>query len=267
MRHFNVHLNILLATILLSAGLWACQTKVTPPEGTSAALAAAPMAAPSTNMHSNAESQAFLMGQFDPATHPDFVQVGAPYSERAGMMLRREAYDAFVKMFEAAKADGISLKIISSTRTFAQQKAIWEGKWQRFATDHPQPTQRALKILEYSSMPGSSRHHWGTDIDLNALTNDVFEGNGPHKKVYDWLIANASRFGYGQPYTPKGEARPHGYNEEKWHWSYLPLSKGYRTQFLSEITNADIKGFKGSETAPAVDAVGHYVGGVAADCQ
>ena len=74
-----------------------------------------------------------LMGQFDPAVDSNFVRVEAPYTARAGMLLRREVYEAFKKMWQAARKENITLTIISSTRNFEQQKKIWEGKWERFA--------------------------------------------------------------------------------------------------------------------------------------
>ena len=209
----------------------------------------------------------YLMGKFDPAKRTDFVAVGAPYADKPGMMLRREAFEAFEKMWAAAKKEGLVLKIISSTRTFEQQKNIWEGKWSRFAKDFPDPSDRARKILEYSSMPGSSRHHWGTDVDLNDLNNPSFEGNGRYKKIYDWLTAHAHEYGFGQPYTPKGTERPEGYNEEKWHWSYLPLSKSFLQQYVAHIGNDQIEGFQGAETAKSIRIVENYVGGVNKDCK
>ena len=158
-----------------------------------------------------------------------------------------------------AQKSGISLKIISSTRTFAQQKVIWENKWNRFATEAPDPTKRALKILEFSSMPGSSRHHWGTDIDLNALQNAAFEPGGKHEKVYQWLVEHAAEFGFCQPYTA---GRSAGYQEEKWHWSYTPLSKPFLAQYKSQVTPADIQGFLGADRAEAVGAIPNYVLGI-----
>jgi zinc D-Ala-D-Ala carboxypeptidase len=208
----------------------------------------------------------FLTGRFNPSKNTDFVAVGKPYTTKTGMMMQSEAFESFKKMFDAAQKDGISLNIISSTRNFDQQKAIWEGKWARFA-DTKAPVDRALRILEYSSMPGSSRHHWGTDIDLNDLNNPSFEGKGVHAKVYQWLVTHAAKYGFGQPYTPIGTARPYGYHEEKWHWSYLPLAKKYRTQYVNTIKDEDINGFKGAETAIAIKVVERFVGGVSADCQ
>lgn len=206
----------------------------------------------------------YLLGKFDPATHPDFVAVGAPYTNKPGMMLRKETFQAFETMWKAAQKEGITLNIISSTRNFEQQKRIWEGKWSRFEKDAPKPKDRALKILEYSSMPGSSRHHWGTDIDLNDLNNPTFEAGGKYEKVYRWLNDHAHEYGFCQPYTA---GRPSGYHEEKWHWSYTPLSKGFLEAYKNHLTEANIMGFQGAETAVEIGIVKNYVLGINQACQ
>jgi len=209
----------------------------------------------------------YLLGKFDPATHPDFVIVGKPYTDKPGMMLRKESFAAFQKMYEAAKKEGVTLKIISSTRTFTQQKQIWNGKWTRFAKEAPDPVERALKILEYSAMPGASRHHWGTDIDLNDLNNPSFEKKGKHATAYEWLRAHAREYGYCQPYTAKDAQRPEGYNEERWHWSYTPLSKPMLAQYLKLISDQQFDGFEGSETALKIKVVEKYAAGINQDCK
>jgi zinc D-Ala-D-Ala carboxypeptidase len=243
--------------------IFACQSATPPTEVNTTAVAALEQA-PAQQKTGLSFERDYLLGNFEPGTHPDFEVIGKPYSDRPGMMMRREAFESFKKMHEAALKAGISLKIISSTRTFSQQKSIWEGKWKRFAKDAPLAEARARKILEYSSMPGSSRHHWGTDIDLNDLNNPSFEGNGKHAKVYEWLSEHAHEYGFCQPYIA---GRPYGYNEEKWHWSYTPISSQCLAQFEQTISDSDIKGFEGAETAQTIGIVKHYVLGIAEKCK
>ncbi|MCB0630005.1 MAG: M15 family metallopeptidase [Lewinella sp.] len=213
----------------------------------------------------------YVMGQFDPATHPDFVAVDTKYADRAGRHLHKETYAAFLRMYEAAKADGITLTIISAARNFDMQKGIWEAKWngsrkiengKNAAETYPDPKTRALKILEYSSMPGSSRHHWGTDVDLVNLNNEYF-ASGDGKKVYEWLLANAAEFGFCQPYTA---GRSAGYNEERWHWSYLPLAQSLTALARLQLKDNMIQGFAGSETAQRIGIVENYVLGINLEC-
>ncbi|MDX1476898.1 MAG: M15 family metallopeptidase [Saprospiraceae bacterium] len=217
----------------------------------------------------------YLMGHFDPADHPDFVLIDSAYADRSGMYLRQDAYTEFLKMHAAAASAGIDLQIRSATRNFVAQKGIWERKWTGetkiengldASVAYPDPVDRALAILKYSSMPGTSRHHWGTDIDLNAFVNSWFE-SGEGLVLYTWLVEHAHQFGYCQPYTEKGDARPHGYEEEKWHWSFEPVARTLTELAADSLDDARITGFLGSETAPQIGVVDKYVLGINPACR
>ena len=219
-------------------------------------------------------SKRALLGKIDPATDSGFAQISSAYTDKESIYLRKETYQAFIRMAQSAQEAGITLRIISATRNFDAQKRIWEAKWngertvagENLAQAIPNSKQRALKILEYSSMPGTSRHHWGTDIDLNALSNSYFV-SGEGQKVYAWLVEHAGTYGFCQVYTELGEDRPDGYHEEKWHWSYLPLAQQFLRQYNEQISDADIKGFDGSSVAEEIGAIEKYVNGIAPRCQ
>ena len=210
-----------------------------------------------------------VMGQFEPAKDQDFTLVEKKYADRTGMYIQKETYDAFKEMWAHAQKEGVELVIRSATRNFDYQKGIWERKWtgqtkvsgDDLSKTMPNHKERALEILHYSSMPGTSRHHWGTDIDFNSFDNNYFE-SGTGLKVYNWLVKNAPNYGFFRPYTEKGTSRPHGYEEEKWHWSYNPLASQYMTTATTKLKNEMIQGFKGSETAIEIDVVDKYVKGV-----
>lgn len=214
-----------------------------------------------------------LLGFINPATDQDFVLIDEANASRSGMYLRREAYDAFLDMYQAARNDGITLTILSATRNFNHQKRIWENKWYGrqslegniSATDIDDPKTRALEIMRFSAMPGTSRHHWGTDIDVNSLHNSYFE-TGEGKRVYDWLVRNASRFGFCQPYTQHGNQRQGGYEEEKWHWSYIPLASPMLKAYKKHITYDDLMGFAGWETAEMLQVIKNFVLDINSDC-
>lgn len=199
----------------------------------------------------------FVLGKFNYKKDTTFTKVEENHASKP-LYLKKEAYSAFVKMYNSAKTEGVRLKIVSGTRNFYQQKAIWERKWEKHK--NLPPTTRALKILEFSSMPSTSRHHWGTDIDLNNLENSYFETR-QGKKIYDWLVNNAHKYGFYQVYTSKENGRT-GYNLEKWHWSYLPLSKTYLKYYNDSIVSTDITGFKGAYLAKELDIINNYVNGI-----
>jgi LAS superfamily LD-carboxypeptidase LdcB len=214
----------------------------------------------------------YLLGRFDPSTDSRFVQLNSTHAQGSALngFLRKETYEAFQKMARAAKKDGVNLVIISATRNFDSQKRIWENKWNgktkvegKDLTTISDLKERARLILLYSSMPGTSRHHWGTDMDLNSLDNNYFL-RGEGLKTYQWLVTHASVYGFCQPYTSKTNGLT-GYEEEKWHWSYLPLSKFFLEEYKKQITYIDINGFEGSEQASSLKIISDYVDGVS--CQ
>lgn len=180
----------------------------------------------------------YVTGRFNPSEHKLFVNLekqGIPCTGQ-DHYLRKETVAALSALLNDFNKDHPSIKItiISSTRNFTLQKKIWDEKWsgKRKVTGVSDihavrdPVERARMILRYSSMPGTSRHHWGTDFDINTLNNSYF-AKGDGKIIYEWLCANAHTYGFGQPYT---SGRTSGYLEEKWHWSYLPLA----SQFLKD---------------------------------
>lgn len=205
-------------------------------------------------------SQQELLGQFDQATHPDFVVIERAHTTKDGIYLRKEPYAQFKLMAESAQKDGLKLQIISAMRNFNYQKGIWERKWDRSKYMGWDAFKKADDILNYSSMPGSSRHHWGTDIDLNSLNNDYFT-TGEGLKLYEWLEVNGPKFGFYQVYTSKESGRT-GYNEEKWHWSYLPLADGYLQAYNKLVRSENINGFKGSSLVDSLRVIPNYVNGI-----
>jgi LAS superfamily LD-carboxypeptidase LdcB len=146
--------------------------------------------------------------------------------------LRKEAHDAFVEMKKAAYQDGIDIKIVSSFRSFDRQLAIFERKYQLFTEDEQlAPIDAIDKIIEYSTMPGTSRHHWGTDIDIidgskkvegDVLVTDKFEEGGAFEDLKVWMDEHANDFGFYLVYT--NEPKRRGFKYEPWHYSYAPLS-------------------------------------------
>lgn len=206
----------------------------------------------------------FLLGKINFEEDSRFSLVAANRSTKSCYLLF-EVNWAFEEMAAAAQKEGIILKVISGGRNFQMQKSIWERKWNarrpKFKTDK----ETALDILKYSSMPGTSRHHWGTDLDINSLEPSYF-ASGRGKLEYDWLQKNAARFGFCQTYDNKSNSGRSGYSEEKWHYSYMPISTVLMSQYNEKISYEKINGFAGSQTAKEVEMIRDYVNGIATGC-
>lgn len=211
-----------------------------------------------------------LIGDVEPKDNPRFKQIPSAFIKQQGRTyyLHKQALDSLTRMMNQAKSEGVQLKVISAFRSFNDQKWIWEAKWDgRRAVNgdllpkEMEAKEKALLILQYSSMPGTSRHHWGTEVDLNALENSYFESTEEGKIVYDWLVRNAEHYGFFQPYTSKSSGRT-GYEEEKWHWSFAPISEPYLDAFVAQIELEQIPDFKGKELIQPLEIIQNYVLGV-----
>lgn len=187
--------------------------------------------------------------------------------------LQAEVIDAFKQMQEAAAANDIDLQLVSSFRSFDQQCSIWRRKWlgelPLYALDNRlinsatlSDIERLHAILLWSALPGGSRHHWGTDIDVYdktrveasgidfQLISSEYEALGPCAALSDWLVQNAASFGFTFPYSQYSG----GIGAEPWHLSYTPVAQTIEQQFEPEtlkntLLNADI---------PAADLIAQH---------
>lgn len=264
MTRLMVKMRLIISSLVFLLVLSACQKKQTAPQETMPAEEAIQLPSWITIN--------YVMGHFDPADSPLFVDIPTEYADREGLMLRQDTWEAFQMMAKSAEDAGHKLVIRSATRNFNYQKGIWERKWNGTttleggtkATDIEEPVARAKKILLYSSMPGTSRHHWGTDIDINSFNNDYFT-TGEGKELYKWMQENAADFGFCQPYTDKSDGRS-GYEEEKWHWTYVPIAHLLTEYSRRYLKDSMIEGFEGAETATEVGMLSNYVLGIDKSC-
>ncbi|WP_416444220.1 M15 family metallopeptidase [Leeuwenhoekiella sp. A16] len=182
---------------------------------------------PGLSFSQNMISEAELIGK----GNPDLI-------EKEGYRLRPEAAKAFDKMKAAAAKENIDIQVVSSYRDYNHQNRIWERKYRAYTNKGLSPEDAIAKIIEYSTIPGTSRHHWGTDLDIidangktsgDVLVPSKFHGNGPFCKLKEWLDKHANEFDFYLVYTDLPLRQ--GFNYEPWHFSYKPLSQNYLEQY------------------------------------
>ena len=173
-----------------------------------------------------------------------------------GINLREEAYESFLEMKKAAYTDGFDIKMVSSYRDYYHQQRIWERKYLNYTEEGMFPLEAIDKIIEYSTIPGTSRHHWGTDIDIidgnikvtgGVLDPDKFEAGGPYEGFKAWLDENSTKYGFYLVYTDNPRRR--GFKYEPWHYSYAAISIPMLTEYrkLNILKLMQKENFLGSE--------------------
>lgn len=169
-----------------------------------------------------------LIGQFNEKSDPDFIPLDATILpvNKIGMYLNREVAEQLIKAYRDFNKlhPDIPFVITSATRNYTYQNGIWTRKWNNLYPTFKNAQATAEEILKYSSMPGSSRHHWGTDIDITSFSSEYFHQTKKGKILYQWLQENMPKYGFCQPFN---ENRNGGYQTEEWHWSYQPIAKQY----------------------------------------
>lgn len=168
-------------------------------------------------------------------------------TEYEGFYLHRDIVNDWQFLVKAAAENGFELAIASAFRDFNRQLTIWNEKalGKRPVLDNDglpidmsvlSEDERVFAIMRWSAIPGASRHHWGTDIDIYdraalpagyklQLTGDETKSGGLFEPMHKWLdtcIENQQGFDFFRPY--KGRK---GVAEEPWHLSHKLVSADF----------------------------------------
>lgn len=125
------------------------------------------------------------------------------------LQVEKKTYEQFIKMYNAAKKDGLNLYIRSPYRSYMTQSSLYnnyvlnDGK---------------ANADTYSARPGYSEHQTGLAIDITTSSTTL--GKFENTKESEWLKKNAYKFGFILRY-PKGKEYLTGYMYESWHYRYV----------------------------------------------
>ena len=126
--------------------------------------------------------------------------------------LRNEAADAMKKMFDAAKADGVTLMIGTGFRDYAFQESIYNGYVSQSGQEYADTI---------SSRPGYSDHQTGLCADLSGPDDETYlDQSFIDTTAGQWLYTHAHEYGFIMRY-PKGKDAITGYSYEPWHYRYV----------------------------------------------
>lgn len=174
---------------------------------------------------------------------------------RQELKIRRQVVEPLQQLMMKAADQGFDMRIASGFRSFDRQLLIWNNKAQgnrpvldengcpidlTFLTED----EKMWAILKWSALPGASRHHWGTDVDVYdaskmsetyelQLTQEETEGEGPCAEFHAWLTRELreGNTGFYRPFTEGiGKVSP-----EPWHLSFAPLANQFAEQLTEDI--------------------------------
>lgn len=124
--------------------------------------------------------------------------------------IRKEVYDKFKEMFNAAKKEDLTIIINSSYRSYDYQNSLWE----RYSDTNGEEWADS-----YAARAGHSEHQTGLAIDVTTygvIAQEDFETTDEFK----WLKENSYKYGFILRY-PKEKENITGYAYESWHYRYV----------------------------------------------
>lgn len=183
--------------------------------------------------------------------------------------LHRDVVEPFRDLRAAAAHEGVDLQPVSTFRDFDRQLAIWNAKCrgERELLDHHGAPIAAAGlseddlisvILVWSALPGASRHHWGTEIDVidaaalpagarARLVPEDYVAGGVFERLGAFLQRNLHDHGFYRPYAvDRGGVQP-----EPWHLSHVASAGAAQAAFTPAVLREALEGAP-LEAAPTV---------------
>ena len=178
---------------------------------------------------------------------PDLVEF------QPGYFVDRDIVDDLQSLVRDAAANGFELRIESAYRSFEKQLSIWNRKArgelallsaEGVPMERPTDEEELMyAILTWSALPGASRHHLGTDIDVvdGAACPEGYEVQltpaeceGMFAKFHAFLTERMeaeAAYGFSRVFVPgRGKIRPEG-----WHIAHLPTSRKRLEHFSLDV--------------------------------
>ena len=167
-------------------------------------------------------------------------------------IVHKSILEDFLLLQKAAKTEGIALKIVSGYRSFERQLHIWNSKAKAQRPVYDSATnvvdmsllstvEKVQAICRYSAIPGLSRHHWGTDIDVvdSAVHNPKIELTVPearqkYAKLHSFLDNYLPDSAFYRPYSlDRGTVAV-----EPWHISHRRVATVYQRLITQRLIYA-----------------------------
>ena len=120
--------------------------------------------------------------------------------------IRKETYEQFKKMADAARKEGIQFLAESGYRDYEYQDTIYL----EYVNEYGE-----IRATEFAARAGHSEHQLGTTLDISNIYT-IEEGD----PEYNWIDKNGYKYGFIFRYKTKYEDIT-GYKAEGWHIRYV----------------------------------------------
>ena len=141
---------------------------------------------------------------------PEFTEL------RNGQRVDSRIYPELQAMFDAARAAGRTPLVISSYRTYDDQKNMLVKKYRAFKEQGYSHEDAQIEALKWAAYPGYSEHQLGLAIDVGTSNSEKCSKD----RVWSWLKEHCAEYGFIWRYSEEKSAIT-GIANEPWHFRYV----------------------------------------------
>ena len=141
---------------------------------------------------------------------PEFTEL------RNGQKVDSRIYPELQAMFDAARAAGRTPLVISSYRTYDDQKAMLVKKDRAFKEQGYSHEGAQAEALKWAAYPGYSEHQLGLAIDVGTANSEKCSKD----RVWSWLKEHCAEYGFIWRYSEE-KSDITGIANEPWHFRYV----------------------------------------------
>ena len=141
---------------------------------------------------------------------PEFTEL------RNGQRVDSRIYPELQAMFDAARAAGRTPLVISSYRTYDDQKNMLVKKYRSFKEKGYSHEDAQTEAQKWAAYPGYSEHQLGLAIDVGTSNSEKCSKD----RVWSWLKEHCVEYGFIWRYSEEKSAIT-GIANEPWHFRYV----------------------------------------------
>lgn len=152
---------------------------------------------------------------------PDGYEVETKTAESAnGKQLQAEAAEAYIRMQDAAAAQGVELLLCSGYRSVEYQTGLFNEELEKWKAQGYSDEDAYNKAKTVVAVPGYSEHNSGLAADIVTPEHQTLDEEFAGTDAFGWLSEHAQEYGFILRY-PQDKQAITGIIYEPWHYRYV----------------------------------------------
>ncbi len=158
-----------------------------------------------------------------PDNYDSIIETSLVYTSWREYYMDSRMAKYMTNMLEAAKADGITLEVVSAYRTIEYQQQNFDNSVQQRIDSGMTYDEAYADTAKEVAFPGKSEHNAGLSADIMSPEYTSMDDDGfKNTEAYAWLSEHAAEYGFILRY-PEGKEDITGIIYEPWHYRFVGI--------------------------------------------